>query len=202
MIHPDFWVVKLWNVRALESVNIWGIHRWIFKKIYRPNPNHIPNTFIYSCSFTANENRLNEDIYRGNKQKTCRVCTWIGAWWHQTHLAAIATLGRWSPTAAFQPSEEEERHLPEQELWLLISFISFDPITHFFQREALESSRMGWQGEWEVGTWWSDDPRLSKYEYGKDRSLRVSVIKSPTSGQGRQMSNITPCHPASMLRQV
>ena len=173
----------------------------MFKKIYRPNPNHIPNTFIYSCSFTA-KNRLDDEIYRGNKEKICRVYTWMGAWWQQTHLGASTTLGRWSPAAAFQPSEEEERHLPEQELWLLIGSVSSDATTHFFRREALGLLKRRWRGEGEMGTWWSGDPGLSKYDYGKGKSLRVSVIKSLTSGQGRWMPNITPCHLVSSLTQV
>lgn len=46
MTHLDFRVVKLWNVCALESVNIREIDIWIVKNIYRLKCNHIPNTRI------------------------------------------------------------------------------------------------------------------------------------------------------------
>lgn len=100
-----------------------------------------------------------------------------------------------------QSSQEEngESICQEQKLQLLIGPLSFDLLTHFFQREDLEGpwgkSILGGRGKGSVRTSQSDD-RVWAGTRMEKRSKPQHVIKSQTTGQERWVSNYNPLLPS------
>lgn len=157
MTHPDF-RVKLRYVCALESMNIWKNTYVRILKIYI---DWIPITypinlflFIY-CKWEQAPWRYLQWEQRQELQGVHIVC----AWWRQTHPTATASPDRWSPTTAFQPSEEWKNICQEQEQWLLFSPVLSDPLTHCFWRPWKNCSgrhMMGTGGHGDVRGWWPE----------------------------------------------
>lgn len=104
-----------------------------------------------------------------------------------------------------QPSSQVkngESICQEQKLQLLIGPVSFDLLTHFFQREDLEGlcgkSMTGRGGCKDITVWW---PSLSRYKYGeKNQSLSMWSSPKPLARKD-ECRIITPYYLATMLGQ-
>lgn len=155
-------------------------------KIYRLNPSHILNTSVLFIYYKGEQAQWR--IYSGNKGKSCRLCTWTCAWWLQTHLLPRQVWAALLPGGAQHQHSSQEKNgrsvCQEQELQLLIGLVPFDPLTHFFQREALEGlfrrGIMGRGASRDMIVWWSEPEQVQTQKRWKSQCKSGQVPSSWT----------------------